>query len=261
MRVAINLVKEGRASACVSCGNTGALMAIGRFVLKTLEGIDRPAIISALPTLVDGMKTRLLDLGANVDSTPEHLFEFAVMGSVISKTIDGIEKPRIALLSNGKEDIKGNEVVKQAAKILSHMPSLNYIGYIEADEIFLGHADVIVCDGFVGNITLKSCEGLAKLIVQTIKSKFNQNWHTKLAGFIAMPVLKSVIKQIDPARYNGATLAGLQGIVIKSHGGAKKLAIANAIQEAMLEVRKGVLSRIRHEVSLLLQPRTPHADI
>lgn len=252
MRVAINLVKDQKAQAAVSSGNTGALMAIARFVLKTIEGIDRPAIISLLPTFQSGVKTRMLDLGANVDSTPQHLFEFAVMGSVISETIDGVSHPKIALLSNGKEDIKGNDIVKAAAKLLGESKALNFIGYVEADELFSGVADVIVCDGFVGNVSLKACEGTVKTVGRLIKKQFNQNWLTKAVAFAAMPVLKSLSKQIDPARYNGATLAGLQGVVIKSHGAATRLGIAHAIYEAMAEVRKDVLTKIRTQVSQLL---------
>lgn len=255
MRVAINLVKEGKAKACVSAGNTGALMAISRFVLKTLEGIDRPAIMGLLPTIIPDTKFRMLDLGANVDSTVEHLFQFAVMGSVLTEAVDGIKKPKIAILSNGKEDIKGNELVKETAKRLSATPELNYVGYVEADEIFNGQVDIVITDGFVGNVALKACEGIAKLIAHSMKEEFQRNWLTKLAGLIAFPVLKALIRRIDPARYNGATFIGLQGIVIKSHGSAKAMAFANAIHEAMLEARKEVPQRISKQVSHLLSEK------
>lgn len=253
MRVAINLVKEGRAKACVSAGNTGALMATARFVLKTLEGVDRPAIIGLLPTTMLDTKVRMLDLGANVDSTVEHLFQFAVMGSVLSEAVDGIARPKIAVLSNGKEEIKGNELVKEIAKRLSNTPQLNYVGYVEADEIFAGDIDVVVCDGFVGNVTLKAYEGMAKFIANIMKQEFRRNIFTKLAAAISFPVLKSLVRRIDPARYNGATLIGLQGIVIKSHGSAKAKGFANAIHEAVVEVRKEVPQRISKQVTHYLQ--------
>ncbi|EKD75197.1 MAG: hypothetical protein ACD_44C00202G0005 [uncultured bacterium] len=255
MRVAIDFVKEGRAKACVSAGNTGALMAIARFVLKTLEGIDRPALTGLLPTTSLGIdtKVRLLDLGANVDSTVDHLFQFAVMGAVLSEAVDGVTQPRIAVLSNGKEEIKGNEVVKEVSKRLIAAKELNYIGYIEADEIFSGRADVVICDGFVGNVALKACEGIARLIAHSMKQEFQRNWLTRMVGFSALPVLKSLVKRIDPARYNGASFIGLQGVVIKSHGSAKAMAFANAINEAMIESRKDVPQHISKKVAQLLQ--------
>lgn len=253
MRVAINLVKEGRAKACVSAGNTGALMATARFVLKMLEGIDRPAIIGLLPTTVVDARVRMLDLGANVDSTVDHLFQFAVMGSVLAEAMDGLHRPKIALLSNGKEDIKGDELVKETAKRLLATPDINYIGYIEADEIFLGEVDVVVCDGFVGNVMLKGCEGIAKFIANSMKEEFQRNSLTKVAGAVAYPVLKSLIKRIDPARYNGATLIGLQGVVVKSHGSARAMGFANAIKEAIAEAKKDVPLRICKKVAHYLR--------
>ncbi len=249
MRVAINLVKEGRAQACVSAGNTGALMAIARFVLKMLPGLDRPAIIARLPCN-DG-HTHMLDLGANVDSSAEHLAEFAVMGSVLAHAVDNIEQPRVGLLNIGEEEIKGNERVKQAARLLSES-KLNYIGYVEGDGIYQCHADVVVCDGFVGNISLKSSEGIAKLISSALREEFKQNILTKLAGLIAYPVLRSFSKRFDPRRYNGASLLGLQGIVIKSHGGADKLAFRYAIEIAMLEVSNNVPERINNGIENML---------
>lgn len=249
MRVAINLVKEGRAKACVSAGNTGALMATARFVLKTLPGIDRPAIIGLLPTVFEDTRVRMLDLGANVDSTVDHLFQFAVMGSVLAEALDGLKHPKIALLSNGKEEIKGDELVKETAKRLQALPDINYVGYVEADEIFNGEIDVVVCDGFVGNVMLKGCEGIAKFIANSMKEEFQRSALTKMAGAVAYPVLKSLVKRIDPARYNGATLIGLQGIVVKSHGSAKAMGFANAIKEAIAEAKKEVPNRIRSKVA------------
>lgn len=236
MRVAINLVKQGEADACVSAGNTGALMATARFVLKTLPGIDRPAICTTLPT-VRG-QTRVLDLGANVDSKAEHLLQFAVMGSVLA-AVNGIERPRVGLLNIGEEDIKGNEQVKEAARLLV-ASDLHYIGFVEGDGIYLDDVDVVVCDGFVGNVALKSSEGVAKLIHHYMVQEFKRNPLTRLAGLIALPVLRAFRRRIDPRRYNGASLLGLQGIVVKSHGGADALAFANAIQVAMLEVEQAV---------------------
>jgi len=253
MRVAINLVKEGKAHACVSAGNTGALMATARFVLKTLPGIDRPAISAVLPTKKSDMKVRVLDLGANVDSEVEHLFQFAVMGSVLSSAVDNIKNPKVGLLNIGSEDIKGNDQVKKAAQLLAAIPEINYIGYVEGDTIYECVADVVVCDGFVGNVALKVTEGVAQLIGHYIKVAFNRNWFTRLSGLAALYVLKSVGKQFDPARYNGASLVGLQGIVIKSHGSATMLAFANAINEARLEIQKDIPTRIRDRVAELLQ--------
>ncbi len=252
MRVAINLVKEGTADACVSAGNTGALMAIARFVLKTLPGIDRPAIITALPS-IEG-HTHMLDLGANIDCSAEHLFQFAVMGAELVRAVDDIERPRIGLLNIGEEAIKGNEQVKQTARLLASNP-LNYIGFVEGDDIYTGGTDLVVCDGFIGNVALKSSEGVAKMISHYLKESFAANPLSRLAGLVAMPVLKAFRRRIDPRCYNGASLLGLQGIVIKSHGGADSLAFANAIKIAQLEVDKGVPSLISKQVESLLQQR------
>jgi phosphate acyltransferase len=253
MRVAINLVKDGSANACVSAGNTGALMATARFVLKTLPGIDRPAIISTFPTAIEKKNVRMLDLGANVDSTAEHLLQFAVMGSVLASAVDSIPNPKVYLLNIGAEEIKGNEQVKQAAQLLSGLSSLNYVGFIEGNELYKGEADVIVCDGFVGNVALKTTEGVAVFIGQLIKRAFYHNTFTKLAGLIAKPALKMLKRWIDPDRYNGASLIGLKGIVIKSHGGANCHAFANAIEQAIQQVDKNIPSRISAEVERLLQ--------
>jgi len=253
MRVAINLVKEGRAQACVSAGNTGALMATARYVLKTLPGIDRPAIISSLPTMTG--HTHMLDLGANVDSSAEHLFQFAVMGSVLVSAVDNIERPRVGLLNIGEEEMKGNEVVKSAARMLAATPDINYVGFVEGDDINKGTVDVVVCDGFVGNVALKTIEGVAKMISHYMKREFKRSLMTQLMGMLAMPVLKAFRAKIDPRQYNGASLVGLQGIVIKSHGGADAFAFANAIKEAVLEVRKDVPQRISKQLEIFLLER------
>jgi len=248
MRVAINLVKQGQADACVSAGNTGALMATARFVLKTLPGIDRPAICTTLPSIHG--HTHVLDLGANVDSKAEHLLQFAIMGSVLATAVDNIDAPRVALLNIGEEDIKGNEQVKQAALLLA-ASGLNYTGFVEGDGIFLSDVDVVVCDGFVGNVALKTIEGVAKLIRHYMMLEFKRNLLTRLAGIIALPVLRVFKRKIDPRRYNGASLLGLQGIVIKSHGSADVVAFANAIKIAMLEVEMAVPQRIKHHLAAL----------
>jgi glycerol-3-phosphate acyltransferase PlsX len=260
MRVAINLVKEGQAQACVSAGNTGALMATARFVLKTIPGIDRPALISAFPTMGNQKCMRMLDLGANVDSSAEHLFQFAVMGSVLASAIDNIPQPTIKLLNIGQEDIKGNELVKKTAELLSATNLLNYTGYVEGDEIYHGDADIVVCDGFVGNVALKTTEGVAKFIKLLIHRAFNRNILTRLAGFIAKPVLKILSIWISPDRYNGACFIGLQGIVIKSHGGANELAYSHAITEAILQVEKNIPQRISAEVERMLKQSAGEPD-
>jgi glycerol-3-phosphate acyltransferase PlsX len=252
MRVAIDLIKEGRAEACVSSGNTGALMATARFVLKTLPGIDRPAIISAMPS--QNGHTHMLDLGANAECTPAQLFQFAVMGSVLAQAIHAIEKPKVGLLNIGEEEIKGNEQIQEAAKLLS-ASSLNYVGFVEGDDIYLGDVDVVVCDGFVGNIALKTSEGLAKLIAQIMKEEFSRNLLTKASAVAAMPVLKSFKDRVDPRHYNGASLIGLNGIVIKSHGGADAVAFASAIRVALIEVEKSVPGKISHLLADLLGER------
>lgn len=245
MRLSIELVKQGTAQATVSAGNTGALMATARFVLKTLPSIDRPAIITTLPT-VHG-HVHVLDLGANVDCTPEQLAQFAIMGSILVGAVEGKTNPRVGLLNVGQEDIKGNEVVKKTAELLraSHV---NYVGYVEGNQIYLGDLDVIVCDGFVGNIALKTSEGLAQMIAHFIRQEFTRNWLTRLAGLVAMPVLRAFRKRVDPRQYNGATLVGLNGTVIKSHGGADVLAFEHAILEAVAEVNNQVPERIGREL-------------
>jgi glycerol-3-phosphate acyltransferase PlsX len=252
MRVAINLVKEGVADACVSAGNTGALMAIAKFVLKTIPGIDRPAIISTVPSMTG--HTHVLDLGANVDCSAEHLCQFAVMGYELVRAVEDKEHPRVGLLNIGEEDIKGNEQVKGAAKLLAGT-HINFIGYVEGNDLYSGNVDIVVTDGFVGNVALKSSEGLAKMINHSIKQAFGKNLLTKLAGLMAMSVLQSFKKQFDPRRYNGASFLGLRGIVIKSHGNADRLAFANAIGIAVKEVEKAVPTRIGERVTEIFAER------
>jgi glycerol-3-phosphate acyltransferase PlsX len=253
MRVAINLVHDGKADAVVSAGNTGALMATARFVLKTLPGIDRPAICTTIPS--KGGHTHMLDLGANVDCTAEHLFQFAVMGSVMTEAIDSIERPRIGLLNIGSEAMKGNAQVKAADEYLADAP-LNYIGFVEGDDIYSDKVDVVVCDGFVGNISLKTAEGVAKLISDYMKEEFKSGLYNKLAALVALPVLNAFRKRIDPRAYNGASLLGLKGIVIKSHGGADVDAYTNAIEIAVLEVQKSVPQQIQEHIQPLLERQT-----
>ncbi len=240
MRVAINLVKSGDADACVSAGNTGALMATARFVLKTVPGIDRPAILTKLPTRL-GTPVRILDLGANVDSSAEQLFQFAVMGSIVASAVAGISRPKVGLLNVGEEEIKGNEQVKRTSELLQASELINYHGYVEGDDFFSGVVDVIVCDGFVGNIALKAVEGAVRFVGQHLKTAFEKNWLTKLCF---LP-LKPVKKLIDPRRYNGATLIGLDGVVIKSHGSADRVAFVKAIEEALAEVDKNIPQMIK----------------
>lgn len=250
MRVAINLVKEGSASACVSAGNTGALMATARFVLKTLPGIERPAIVTALPTMKG--HTYVLDLGANVDSSAAHLVQFAVMGAVLAELVDGKPSPSVGLLNIGSEEIKGNERVKEAARLIEQT-DLNYQGYVEGDGLYHGDVDVLVCDGFVGNVMLKASEGVAHMIRHYLRGSFNRNWFTKLAGLIALPVLNRFRRELDPRAYNGANLIGLQGIVIKSHGSADAYAFANAINIAIIEAQKDVPNTISKHLEVLLE--------
>lgn len=252
MRIAINLVKEGGAQACVSAGNTGALMATARFVLKTLEGIDRPAIITAIPTIRG--HSHVLDLGANVDSPAEVLYQFALMGSVLTSAVDNNPSPTVGLLNIGEEEIKGNEQVKEAARLIA-ASGLNYIGFVEGDDINKGKADVVVADGFVGNVALKTIEGAAKMISHYLKQEFKRNIFTKLAGLVAMPVLNALRRRIDPRAYNGASLVGLRGIVIKSHGSADVFSFTTAIGEAVLEVEKNVPEKIREQLGSLLEER------
>lgn len=247
MRVAINLTKNGEANACVSAGNTGALMATARFVLKTLPGIERPAIASALPS--EKGNTYMLDLGANADCTAEQLLQFAVMGAMLVSSVEHKANPSVGLLNIGSEDIKGNEVVKQTAQLLrdSH---LNFYGNIEGDDIFKGTTDVVVCDGFVGNVALKTTEGLAHMMGSFLTAEFKRNIFTKIMALVSMPVLKAFKKRLDPRRYNGASFLGLRGIVVKSHGGADTVAFYHAIHVAVEEARNGVLRRITEQLEI-----------
>jgi glycerol-3-phosphate acyltransferase PlsX len=241
MRIAINLVEKGEASACVSAGNTGALLATARFVLGMVPGIDRPAIVSAVPST--GGHTVMLDLGANPDCNDDHLVQFAVMGSVIASDLHGIEHPRVGLLNVGEEDIKGTEEIKAAHKRLTGS-ALNYCGFVEGDKIFSGDIDVVVTDGFTGNVSLKAMEGLARFISGAMKEEFTRSAVRKIGAFAAAPTLKALKARLDPRAYNGASMVGLQGVVIKSHGGADRMSFANAVRVAVTEARNGVPDQI-----------------
>jgi glycerol-3-phosphate acyltransferase PlsX len=246
MRVAINLVKTGEADACVSAGNTGALMAISRFVLKMLPGIERPAICAPLPTMTG--HTHMLDLGANVDCGPEHLLQFGIMGAMLVSAMEHRERPTVGLLNIGEEEIKGNDAVKGAAELLRNS-GLNFVGNVEGDGIYKGEADVVVCDGFVGNVALKTSEGLAQMLASSLRAEFKRNWLTKLAALIAMSVLNNFKKRFDHRRYNGAILLGLKGISVKSHGSADAFAFGFAISRAFDAAENGALERISARVS------------
>ncbi len=248
IRVAVELVKSGDAQAFVSAGNTGALMAISRFVLKTLPGIDRPAIVSVLPSMKGS--TYVLDLGANVDCGPEHLLQFAIMGSILAESVEHKERPTVGLLNIGEETIKGNEVVKKAAELLRES-GLNFIGNVEGDDIYKGKCDVIVCDGFVGNVALKTSEGLAQMLGTFLREEFSRNWMTRVAALVAAPVLSAFKKRVDHRQYNGATLIGLKGVVVKSHGSADRFSFGRAIERASEEARNGVVSRISQRLGTM----------
>jgi glycerol-3-phosphate acyltransferase PlsX len=247
MRVAINLIKEEKAQACVSAGNTGALMATARYVLKMLPGIDRPAIASSLPSQKG--TTYMLDLGANTDCTAEHLLQFAVMGAMLVSSVTGSPNPSVGLLNIGSEDIKGNEIVKEASELLrrSH---LNFYGNVEGNDIFKGTTDVVVCDGFVGNVALKTAEGIAQLMGRFLTQEFKRNWITKVMAFVSLLVLNRFKKRLDPRRYNGASFLGLRGIVIKSHGSADSYSFFFAIQRAIEESKNNVLEKIQKQLEL-----------
>jgi len=257
MRIALNLVKDDEAQACVSAGNTGALMAVAKFVLKTIPGIDRPAICTSMPTMKGHV--HVLDLGANVGCSGENLMQFALMGSVLTQAVDDNPKPRVGLLNIGEEEIKGHQRIKDAHKLLNDT-SINYIGYVEGDDIFKGNTDVVACDGFDGNIALKASEGVAKMISFYLKEAFTKNLLTKFVAVLAYPVLKSFKSKVDPRKYNGASLLGLRKIVIKSHGGADQFSFSNAIAEARLEVIKNVPELISAEVSALLQQQSDDSE-
>jgi glycerol-3-phosphate acyltransferase PlsX len=246
MRVAIDLVKEGVAQACVSAGNTGALMATAHFVLRTLPGIDRPALVSQLPTLKGYVY--MLDLGASPDCRPEHLVQFAMMGSVLVTAVERRENPTVGLLNIGAEAIKGNQVVKQAGELLRES-DLNFVGNVEGDGIYRGDVDVIVCDGFVGNVALKTSEGLARMIERFLREELTRNPLRRAAALLAYPALAAFRRRVDPRRYNGATLLGLKGVVVKSHGSADRVGFCRAIERAADEVRGGVLERIAERLA------------
>ncbi|HEU0289424.1 MAG TPA: phosphate acyltransferase PlsX [Burkholderiales bacterium] len=248
MRVAINLVEQAEAAACVSAGNTGALMAISRFVLGMLPGISRPAIATELPTLKGHIY--ILDLGANVNCEPEHLLQFGIMCSVLVSSVEGKPRPTVGLLNIGAEDIKGNELVKRAAELL-RASDLNFYGYVEGDDIYKGTTDVVVCDGFVGNVALKTSEGLVQMLATYLREEFGRNALTRLAGLVALPVINAFKKRVDPRRYNGASLLGLRGIVVKSHGSADAFAFEFAIQRALQEARTGVLVHITERMAAI----------
>jgi len=254
MRVAINLVKSGDAAACVSAGNTGALLATARFVLGMVPGIDRPAIVSAVPA-VHG-HTVMLDLGANPDCNADHLVQFAVMGSVIATDLHGLERPRIGLLNVGEEDIKGTEEIREAHRRLAAAP-INYAGFVEGDKIFSGHVDVVVTDGFTGNVALKSMEGLARFIGGVMREEFTRSPLRKLSAIGATPVLNALKVRLDPGAYNGASMVGLAGVVIKSHGGANRAAFSNAVRVAIAEARKGVPGQIEELMARVVAASVP----
>lgn len=257
MRVAIQQVKENKAQACVSAGNTGALMAISRYVLKTLSGVDRPAICSVLPNQKDG-PTYMLDLGANVDCEPQHLHQFAIMGSVLVAAMEGIPRPTIGLLNVGTEDIKGNDVVKQTARLLQadhDKGLLNFYGNVEGNDIYKGTTDIVVCDGFVGNVTLKASEGLARMVKTVLTTEFKRNPLTMLGALIASGALSAISRRLNPSRYNGASLLGLRGLVFKSHGGADAYSFEWAIRRAFEAAKYNVLSHISTTIAELM-PQT-----
>jgi glycerol-3-phosphate acyltransferase PlsX len=246
MRVAIDLVKEGRAQACVSAGNTGALMGTAKFVLKTLPGVDRPAICAVLPTRTG--QVYALDLGANADCTAENLQQFAIMGATLVREVEGKANPTVGLLNIGAEEIKGNEVVKKAADLLKRTP-INFHGNVEGDDIYKGTTDVVVCDGFVGNVFLKTSEGLAKMLGDFLKEEYTRGPLSRLAAAVSLPVIRRFRTRVDHRRYNGAALLGLRGIVVKSHGSADRFAFATALQRAAAEASHGLLERIGEEIA------------
>ncbi|UCX05045.1 phosphate acyltransferase PlsX [Shewanella glacialimarina] len=251
MRVALEQVRDGKAEACISAGNTGALMAMAKVLLKTLPGIDRPALVSCLPT-VTGKPVYLLDLGANVACDSETLFQFAVMGSVLCEAVHKKSRPKVALLNVGIEEIKGNDQVQQAGRLLQHTDQLNYVGFVEGDEIYTGNLDVIVCDGFVGNITLKTSEGIAKLLVHQLKRGLNSGIFVRLLSKLIAPRIQAVLSKMNPDHYNGASLIGLRGIVVKSHGNADEAAYLQAINLAATEAKRRLPEMINDRLESIL---------
>jgi glycerol-3-phosphate acyltransferase PlsX len=254
MRVAINLVKKGEAAACVSAGNTGALLATARFVLGMVPGIDRPAIVSAVPAAHG--HTVMLDLGANPDCSAEHLVQFAVMGSVIASDLHGVDRPRVGLLNIGEEDIKGTDEIKAAHRILGAAP-INYVGFVEGNQIFSGDVDVVVADGFTGNIALKTMEGLARFIGSVMREEFTASPLRKIGALAAQPALRGIKARLDPSAYNGASMVGLAGVVIKSHGSADRTAFASAVRVAVTEARNGVPGQIVELMARVSAARQP----
>ena len=251
MRVAIEQVKNGAAQAVVSAGNTGALMAIARYLLKTIDGIDRPAIAGRMPDFKGG-GTTMLDLGANVDCTPQHLLQFAVMGSALVSVLDSIDSPTVGLLNIGEEDIKGNEIIKKTGELLrtaANSGDLNFYGNVEGTDIYQGTVNLIVCDGFVGNVALKASEGLAHKISETLKNSFKHNIFTKITGIFAYPVLSDFKNRVDHRHYNGAALLGLNGIVFKSHGSADDVAFGTALNRAYDASHHNLLERVRSRIA------------
>ncbi|TCK09040.1 phosphate acyltransferase PlsX [Marinobacterium mangrovicola] len=251
---ALQLVEEGRADACISAGNTGALMAMGRLVLGMLPGIERPAITAAIPSLKG--HSFMLDLGANVDTSAEQLLQFAIMGSVMVETIENRPNPKVGLLNIGSEENKGTEQVREASKLIQEHGGINFIGYLEGDDLFSGRSDVVVCDGFAGNVALKSCEGLSKMLVRQVQGGFRRNLYRRLIALLATPILRDLKRQLDPGRLNGATLLGLRSVVIKSHGGANRVYFGHAIDQALVEARLNVPEKI----SDLVQRQTLRAQ-
>lgn len=245
MRKALDLVHQGTAQACVSAGNTGALFSIAHFVLKMLPGVERPALISSLPTNKHDKHVFMLDLGANVFCGSNVLYQFAVMGSVMAEEVDEIKSPRIALLNMGEEEIKGSDHIKLAAQYLQANKDINYIGFVEGNDIFNNKADVIVCDGFVGNVALKTCEGVARLVFNRLQVILSQHVIARVIGKLLAPTLKKLFKSLNPDQYNGASLIGLRGIVVKSHGNANIQAFLSAINEAAREVERQVPEKIK----------------
>jgi glycerol-3-phosphate acyltransferase PlsX len=252
---AIEAVKTDTADACVSAGNTGALMALARYLLKTMEGIDRPAIATVMPNRLGG-HTTMLDLGANVDCTAEHLLQFAVMGSALVAAVEEREDASVGLLNIGEEAIKGSDLIKQAGELMraaAEKGQLNFFGNVEGNDIFSGKADIVVCDGFVGNVALKTAEGLASMLTNFIREEFTRNAYTKAVALLAMPVLKHFRKRVDPRRYNGAALLGLRGLVFKSHGSADAFAFEQALVRAYDAARNHLLERVHDRIRDTLQ--------
>ncbi len=250
MAVALKLVRDGEAGGCVSAGNTGALMLLGRSILGMCPGIDRPAITKRLPSPKG--RCYVLDLGANVDSTAEHLYQFALMGSILVEAMEGIERPRVALVNVGAEEIKGSEQVRLTSRMLAECEGINYVGYVEGGDLFTDVADVIVCDGFVGNVALKTGEGVARLLHQSLKRIVEKNWFIRLLGRIVLPLFRQLLRQMDPAKHNGALFIGLQGVVVKSHGNANSDSFSYAIDEAVEEVERGVPALINSRLDELM---------